>query len=171
MKKTSFLFLFVILAVFSVLLGSRFFPLSEQVRAQTTPTTAEERLDLRVGQFFRDLQSNTPGGTVFADFFRDGSQVVRTASDAVETMSSRYTDLILDIGRLHDFEKIESQTFGNDVIVLRYISKHDNAPVLWSFRFYRPPRPTSTATSTPPSSPSGSTWNLILVRFDTNFEI
>ena len=177
MKKQSYIFLFVISAAFLVVFGNRFLPFPERIHAQLPPASTEEAsLDRRVEAFFRHLmQSSTSTATeaAFEEIFQDGSQVPRTSSEAVENMSKKFTDLSnSEIGRLHDHEKIGSKPIGKDVIVLKYLTKHDRAPVLWSFMFYRspPPRTTGTTSTTTPPMSASNTWNLILVRLDTDLE-
>ena len=78
-------------------------------------------------------------------------------------MSKKLMDLTSsEIGRIQDHEKINEKPVGKDVLLLKYLTKHDNAPVSWSFTFYRSPRAAS--------SPSGTGWSLIFVRFDTDLE-
>ena len=165
--KKYFPFLFVIcLTVVLAIVGRQSAFRSAFVQAQLTDTSPEEQLDRRVESFFRDLEQSTVSpNTAFEELFRDGGTSPRTTSEAVENMSKKFAELnSSEIGRLHGAEKIGSQQVGKDVFLLKYLSKHDNAPVLWTFTFYRPPRIGSTSIT----STSNTNWNVILVRFDTN---
>ena len=167
--KKYFPFLFVIcLAFVLAIFGSQSAFRFAFVQAQLTDTSLEEQLDRRVESFFRDLeQSTVQSNTAFEELFRDGSTSSRTTSEAVENMSKKFAELnSSEIGRLHSAEKIGTKTVGKDVILLKYLSKHDNAPVVWTFTFYRPPRIGSPSMT----SMSNTNWSVILVRFDTNLE-
>ena len=171
MRKQSFLLLFVIIAAFLVVFGNRFLPFPERIHAQLPPASTEEAsLDRRVEAFFSSLEqanTSTATETAFENLFQDGTQVSRTSSEALENMSSRFIELSSssELARMLGSEKIGAKRVGRDVILLKYLTKHDNAPLLWSFTFYRPPsRTTGSITSTP------TTWNLILVRLDTDLE-
>jgi len=174
MKKQSYILLIVIFAAFLLIFWNQFLPFPEGIHAQIVSAGTEEpSLDQKVEIFFRSLgQSSTSTATkaAFEKIFQDGSSTPRTSSDAVENISTSFMELSnSDIGQLHDHEKIGSKPIGKDVILLKYLTKHDKAPILWSFTFYRSPRTGSTtSTSTPTTSSSG--WDLILVRFDTNLE-
>ncbi|MCL2303812.1 MAG: hypothetical protein FWC43_08695 [Planctomycetaceae bacterium] len=162
MKKQSSIFLFVVFSIFLAILGNRFLVPFGQLRAQqSTVSSTEELLDRRVETFFRDLeQAGTLAKTtaVFEEIFQEDSSTPRTSTSAVDNMSTRFMELSSsEIGQLHGCEKIGAKPVGRDVILLKYLTKHDKAPVSWVFTFYRSPR-------------SNSTWNLILVRFDTNLE-
>jgi len=174
-KHSHFLFLFLIIAVVFAVLGNRFWFPTEQVRAQTTGLNTESQ-EQKVVAFFRDLeQPNIMAvsvATAFDTLFRDGSQISRTSAEEVETMSKSYLGLSSPevAGRLYDYEKLPSKPLGKDVIFLKYLSKHENAPVLWTFQFYRSPRVSSTGTSTVTSTVSSAGWILNSVRFDTEVE-
>ena len=174
MKKKFYLFLCMLVAVYSALFGNWFLSPPERGYAQLTPPNTEE-LDQKVVTFFRVLeQAGGTTGTAFEEIFRDASLAPRTTSEAVENMSKRFQDLSnSEIGRLRDHEKIgPTKSVGKDVVLLKYLAKHENAPVVWTFTFYRPPaRPGSVGSTTTPPTTSGSGWNLILVRFDTNLEM
>jgi hypothetical protein len=51
---------------------------------------------------------------------------------------------------------------GRDLVLLRYLYKGENFPVVWYFTFYR----TTAAGETGPG-----TWRTIAVRFDTDLEL
>ena len=178
MKKHSFLLLLVVFAVLSAVLGFQYCFPPEEVCAQSTGSSVEEFLERKVGIFFRDLEqpniSTVSVATAFEELFRDDSSTSRTSSDEVESMSKSFMELSdSGIGRLYSSEKIDAKPVGKDVIFLRYLAKHENAPVLWTFQFYCYPSPrgtgsTTTGTGTLTSSTSG--WNLNRVHFDMDLE-
>lgn len=170
-KYQTCLFFLVILAVLLAVLGNRFSFPPDQVRAQAVETLPEEKLDRKIDSFFRNLeQSIVPTNTAFEDLFQEGPQTPRTSPEAVKNMSEKFTELNSSgfVGRIHGWEKIETKPIGKDVIILTYLSKHDIAPVKWSFTFYRPP----SRSTTPPIgiTTTNADWNVIQVLFDTNLE-
>ncbi len=170
-KYHSCLLFLVILAVLLAVLGNRFSFPPDQAHAQAAETLPEEKLDRKIENFFHDLtQAIIPTNTVFEDLFQEGLQTPRTSPETVKNMSEKFAALNNSgVGQIHGCEKIESKQIGKDVIILKYLSKHDNAPVKWSFTFYRSPQRTGTSTigMTPPTN---ADWNVILVSFDTNLE-
>lgn len=166
MRKTySGLSLFVmVFAVFLAFCGGRFFS-PPGIQAQSSDV-AEKSLEEKVELFFRKLnQPGTQFSSAFEELFRDGAVSSRATSDAVESISKKYQELnTFEIGQYHSLEKIGAEKIGQDVLLLKYISKHDNTPVAWTFVFYHPPRSGSSTVQT------GSQWKTIFVRFDTDFE-
>ena len=157
--KKSFLLLLIIFALFLAIFGNRFLFPPDEVRAQQP---SDELLDRRVETFFNNLeQSSVSAAMAFENLFRDdGSSTTtsRTSLEAVEEMGKKFIDLTnSEIGRMQGRERISTKPVGKDVVLLKYLTKHDNAPVAWSFTFYRPPR-------------TNTGWSLIRVRFDTDPE-
>ena len=164
MQHTNKIGLLLILLVVILLIRSDYVWLE----AQVTPTEAaiETSLDNRISTFFKDLNSGNTSRPAFEELFRDGSVNSRTPSEAIDTMSTKYAELKnSDIGILHNLEKIDSKWIGKDLIVMRYLFKHENAPVIWYFTFYRSPRSAGSAGIT-----ANQSWNAIMVRFDTSIE-
>lgn len=52
-------------------------------------------------------------------------------------------------------ERVKAQRIGNDVVLLRYLYKFDQLPVVWYFAFYR----------------AGDRWVAVSVRFDHEYEL
>jgi hypothetical protein len=67
-------------------------------------------------------------------------------------------------GPYRDFEPIAARRVGKDLILLRYLYKCEQFPVVFYFTFYRTPR------SDTPGETSNS-WRVIIVRFDTELEL
>ena len=64
-------------------------------------------------------------------------------------------------GAYRSHERIRLRTIGRDLVLLRYLYKCENYPIVWYFTFYR----TSPAAATAPS------WRVISVRFDTDLDL
>lgn len=91
-----------------------------------------------------------------------GSPLLKQA-EALKTLVSRTVELEPKYGRYRGCERIGSRRVGNDLVLLKYLYKCDNYPVLWYFTFYRTPAPGDL-------SPEDDTWRVITVRFDTELD-
>lgn len=135
--------------------------------AQPRPTdsNSEPMLERRIETFFNKLTSTTGGmKTALEDLFQDSPLLSRGSTDLMETMSQKFTELKdSGIGSFQGYELVDSKWIGKDLVVMRYLYKGENFPVLWSFQFYRTSRGTVVSSSASP-------WNIINVRFDTNME-
>ena len=129
--------------------------------AQTQPAagaTGEQELDTRITTFFRTLQTGT-SALAFATLLHDSplssdSTLVAALVNNVDNMNTQF-DGILSWERHPD-----SKTIGSDIIVIRYILKYNEYPVIWSFAFYRKPPRTAVTGPTP-------NWVLVELQFDT----
>lgn len=74
--------------------------------------------------------------------------------EQVEQFSSRY-------GIYLSSERVAARLVGRDLVMLTYLYKTDQFPVIWRFTFYRPP----TRTVEP------STWRIVSISFDTNYQL
>lgn len=134
--------------------------------AQTTDATAEEIVaaaDLRVKAFLDNLSNKqTPVEQTFETLLKGGPLAGK--KQAIEALVARSAELESRYGQFRAAERIETKRIGNDVLLVKYLYKCDNFPVVWYFTFYRDQRP-ATATSTTRS------WSVIAVRFDTEIEL
>ena len=92
-----------------------------------------------------------------------GSQLLRQ-SDALKTLIEKTGGLEKKYGRYWGFEKIAAKRVGDDLVLLKYLYKCENFPVVWYFTFYRTPSPAE-----PPVE--SRQWRVITVRFDTELEL
>ena len=128
--------------------------------AQTQPaagTTGEPELDTRITTFFRTLQTGT-SALAFATLLHDSP--LGSDSTLVAALVNNVDNMRNEFGEIFGSERLEPKRIGTDVIVLRYILKYDEYPVIWSFAFYRKPSRTATVTPT-------HTWVLVELQFDT----
>jgi hypothetical protein len=65
-------------------------------------------------------------------------------------------------GAYRSHERIGLKTVGRDLVLLRYLYKCENYPVVWYFTFYR------TSSAGAPTAPS---WRAIAVRFDADLDL
>lgn len=117
-------------------------------------------LDARVAQFLEAISLGQSQGA-FADLLA-GSQLLKQA-DAVKDLVARTNDLEAKYGAFRAFEKLSARRIGNDLVLMRYLYKCENFPVVWHFTFYRPPKSGETRAKT-------GTWRVVAVRFDTDLE-
>ena len=129
--------------------------------AAQEPTDPDiEMLQARVGQFLGSISL----GTTQAAYQQllAGSRLLEQA-EAVEALVEK-TDLLTDrYGQYLEFEPVALRRVGSDLIVLKYLYKCADFPVVFYFTFYRTPRSESSA-----ENPS---WRAIIVRFDTELEL
>lgn len=84
-------------------------------------------------------------------------------TDALKSLVSRTVELEPKYGRYRGCERIGVRRVGTDLVLMKYLYKCDNYPVLWYFTFYRTPAPGDL-------SPEDDTWRVIAVRFDTELD-
>ncbi len=69
-------------------------------------------------------------------------------------------------GAYRGFEQILARRVGKDLVLMRYLYKCENFPVVWHVAFYRDQREPS-----PGSSSNGAeSWRVISIRFDTDLD-
>ena len=95
-------------------------------------------LDGRVSQF---LDGVSVGQTqnAFKELLAD-SQLAKQA-DAVKDLVARTNELETKYGKCQAFEQISAKRVGNDLVLMRYLYKCENFPVVWYFAFYHTPSP------------------------------
>ncbi len=123
----------------------------------TGPVVA--KLEDRVTRFLDAVSTGNE-----TDAFKDlllGSQLLEQ-TEAIQTLVDK-SKLIEDrYGLFQESEPIGAKRIGNDLILMKYLFKCENFPVIWYFAFYRDFRRTS--------APTDSEWVVIAVRFDTQLD-
>ncbi|MDR0610805.1 MAG: hypothetical protein LBG58_11895 [Planctomycetaceae bacterium] len=66
------------------------------------------------------------------------------------------------VGEFHAYEFYQVKPIGKDIVLIRCILKCEYYPVVWTFTFYR-------KASLPGST--GTSWQLIELRFDSNLDL
>jgi hypothetical protein len=136
--------------------------------AQTTETTTEEIVaaaDLRAKAFLDNLTSKQATVEQTYETLLKGGPLA-SKKQAIETLVTRSAELETKYGKFRASERIEAKRIGADVLILKYLYKCDNFPVVWYFTFYRDQRPASASATT-----TTRTWSVIAVRFDTEIEL
>ena len=117
-------------------------------------------LDARVAQFLEGV-SLGQSHSAFADLL-SGSQLLKQ-SDALKDLVVRTDDLEVKYGKYRAFEQVSAKRIGSDLVLMRYLYKCENFPVVWHFTFYRTPGAGETGSK-------AGTWRVVAVRFNTDLE-
>jgi hypothetical protein len=92
----------------------------------------------------------------------DGS-LLSKQTEALKALVSKTGELETKYGKYRAYERIGMRKVGSDLVLLKYLYKCEQFPVVWYFTFYRTP-----ASSGLP--PEDDTWRVIAVRFDTDLD-
>jgi hypothetical protein len=129
--------------------------------AQESSDAEVDKLQARVSRFLEGVSLGTPKPAY--EELLAGSPLLRQ-TEAVEDLVQK-TDRLEDLyGRYVEFEPIVSRRVGKDLVLLRYLYKCENFPVVFYFTFYRTPR-------SDVSAETSNDWRVIIVRFDTELEL
>ena len=118
-------------------------------------------VDARVSQFLEGV-SMGQAQSAYSELLA-GSQLLKQ-TDALKTLIEKTVALEKKYGRYREFEQIATKRVGNDLVLMKYLYKCENFPVVWHFAFYRTPSPAE-----PPVE--SRQWRVITVRFDTELEL
>lgn len=126
---------------------------------QTDDNALVRPLQTKTDRFFAQVENNA-----IKDAFTEllqGSPVAEQeeAIDALAKKAGEITDLY---GRRLGSSMIQAKVVDEDLVLLRYLDKCENYPIVWTFWFYHPP---SGADS------SGSGWYVVTVRFDNDLRM
>jgi len=138
-----------------------------QVDAQSpgsaTDTSRETTLiDTRIVSFFDTLKRGN-SSSAFEEILYQSPLGSSSAGSQISELQKQVDESRKDFGDILNWEKYDTKRMGEDVVVVQYILKHDQFPVIWSFAFYRKPASASSMTMTNPNP-----WVLVELRFDTN---
>lgn len=134
-----------------------------QAVAQSAADPVVESLHQRVGRFLEQVSSGTSVPTAYQDLLSGGP--LSTRKSELDDLIKK-TDKISEMyGEYRAFEQVFTRRVGADLVFMKYLYKCQKFPVLWHITFYRPP-----VQANPPSE-SGSAWQVIAIRFDTNLEV
>jgi len=140
--------------LFALLIGMCVMAAAKSAVAQT-PDAEVTRLQARVKTFFDSVTSDTVTPRSAFDTLLTASPIRQARTEDMKKMVDRY-DALKKYGRYLGFEAVDFKRIGNDVVLLRYLYKTENLPVVWYISFYRRP---------------GSDWFVVSLRFDTRIEL
>jgi hypothetical protein len=127
----------------------------------TKPDAVLVALNVRVSQFLEGVSADDAQKAL--NELLSGSPL-KKQDDAIKKLVEETKALRTKYGRYLAFEKISAKRVGADLVLLKYLYKCENFPVVWHFTFYRPPAPGEAAAET-------GTWRVVIVRIDTNLEL
>lgn len=117
-------------------------------------------LDARVGQFLNAVSMGETQ-TAYQELLA-GSRLIKQEK-ALQELSEKTAQLPVKYGLYCGVEQISAKRVGKDLVLLRYLYKCRDFPVVWHFTFYRTPTPGETP-------PEKAAWRVVTLRFDTELE-
>lgn len=143
---------------------------SAAVMAQSTQTasvpTDLDGLHTTVKIFFETISDETAGPQKGLEELLKNSPITREDREkTILALSNNIREITRRFGPCLSFESIGAKMIGRDLIVLRYLYKCRDYPVVWYFTFYRAGGDTDT------ESGSGGVWTLIHFYYDSNLNI
>ena len=136
-----------------------------------TPQDTTREFDDKIRTFFDQLKSGST--TIAFDTLLLNSPLgSSTASGPISDMRARFEETKKNLfGEILDSERHSSKRIGEDIVVVRYILKCENYPMIWTFTFYRKPLSSGSVSSGSTSTGNKNSWNLIEMRFDSNLDL
>jgi len=159
----NFLGIGAVLVCFLLLLSAlRLAPVDAQQPPPSADTNREQELDTKISAFFTAfMRGNTE--SAFQELLWQSPFGSASAGSALVDLRNKAEETKTEFGDIYRWEKFETKRFGEDVVMVRYVLKHEQYPVLWTFVFYRKPSSTTSMTMTNPNA-----WVLVQLRFDTD---
>ncbi|MEE8450673.1 MAG: hypothetical protein V3R99_02130 [Thermoguttaceae bacterium] len=115
-------------------------------------------LDDKISQFLSDVATGETEAAFTA--LLEGSQLA-DQEKPLAALIEKTKELETKYGKHLDSEQIAAKRIGKDLVLLKYLYKCENFPVVWHFVYYR---------TTNETLPENGTWRVITVRFDTELE-
>lgn len=113
-----------------------------------------QRLQTRIEGFFENLDNDeVEPQKAFADLLAGGP----LATGDLKKLLDGVADLEKKYGKYLAAESIATKRVGQDIILLKYLYKTPNYPIVWYFTYYSPP--------------DAAEWVVITVRFDTRLDL
>ena len=141
-------------------------PLVAQTPTSGTATAASEydALHAAVKTFFENI-SDPAGGPKkgLEEILKSSPLAGEEKEKTIAALSNNIREISLRYGAYLSFESIGVRAIGRDLVVLRYLYKCQNYPVVWYFTFYRP---TTAGVET-----ANRPWLLVHFYYDSNLNI
>ncbi|MDR1141073.1 MAG: hypothetical protein LBL62_05215 [Planctomycetaceae bacterium] len=128
--------------------------------AQQATGDSYKELDDKIRSFFDHLISSGNTTNAFENLLLQSP--LGSSSAPVTEIRSKLDDTKKQVGEFHAYEFFQAKPVGKDIVLIRYILKCEYYPVVWTFTFYRKP---SLQGST------GTPWQLVEMRFDSNLDL
>jgi hypothetical protein len=119
-------------------------------------------LDQKVDALFQNLANATvTTEDALAEFLADSP--LEKQAEAVKALAARAKKLDDDFGEFVSAERVAAKRIGKDLVLMKYLYKAKNHPVVWYFTYYRDFNNADAAET--------GAWTIIAVRFDTKLEL
>lgn len=129
------------------------------------PTTSGgpliETLEAQASQFFESISLGEVDRAYDELLARSP---LRKQEEAIRTLKERTRQIKARFGEYRTFEQVGARAVGDDVMVLTYLYKCEQFPVVWHITYYYRPTDARDPLATPGS------WQVISIRFDTEIE-
>jgi len=136
---------------------------SQPIPPSLSDTSREQEIDSRLKTFFETLARGN-STSAFDELLRQSPFGTYEAGQASNELRKKIDDLSVQYGGMLNHEKNDFKRIGDDIVLTRYISKHENSPIIWTFAFYRKPALTTSITNTNP-------WMFVQLHFDTDLRL
>ena len=137
---------------------------SQPIPPSLSDTSREQEIDSRMKTFFETLARGN-FAPAFDELLRQSPFSNYETGQASAELREKIEKLSTQYGGMLSHEKLDFQRIGDDIVLTRYISKHENSPIIWTFAFYRKPAQTTGLTST------SATWMCVQLHFDTDLKL
>ena len=129
-------------------------------RAQEPLDPVISKLDDEVEEFLEEVAKGNE--ELAFEHLLLGSRL-HTQTEAIKQMVTRAEQLERTYGQFQEVEQISSKRVGRDLVLLKYLFKCKDFPVVWYFTYYRDFNSRSLMSDV-------NTWIVISVKFDTELE-
>ncbi len=138
-----------------------------QARGQGPDVSVDEivtRLHSKVSVFFEDVAGGQlTEAEAYAKLLQDSPLSKPNRKKKIDAIVRRTKLLESRFGTYRGFERIAAKPVGKDVIVMKYLYKCQDFPVVWYFTFYRDLGAEAAA--------DGGRWFVVAIRFDADVEL
>ncbi|MDR0871624.1 MAG: hypothetical protein LBN39_12615 [Planctomycetaceae bacterium] len=167
-KRHFTVFLFFAAVLFPLLLLLPMFPaVSARAQQPINGTDPYKELDEKINIFFEGvIAGNT--SSALENLLLQSPLGTTTNSSSSASMKTRLDEARTQYGSFIDYEPVKHIPLGKDAVLIRYLLKCDNYPLVWTFTYYRKPPQRGTVS---PAAVAAAPWQLIEMRFDTNLEL
>jgi hypothetical protein len=117
-------------------------------------------LQAKAGQFLEGVSLGRPQNA-YQELLAGGPLLKQT--EGLRALVEKTGEIETKYGRYRASESVAAKRIGTDLVLLRYLYKCENFPVVWHFAFYRTPNAGETL-------PVGGPWRVVSVRFDTDLD-
>ena len=139
----------------------RIIPADAQSQPASADISRDSELDERIRAFFDSLQRGNLS-TAFDGLLAQSPLHSPAAMPHQTDLRNKVGEARDQFGEILNWEQYDTKPIGTDVVVMRYILKYDQYPVIWTFSFYRKP------SSLPGLINPSNRWVVVGLQFDTS---